>query len=708
MRIFGLNISKRNASANKPTSPLDDRWYQPFLFTQPTNGGVMVNPETAITNPTVYACVKVISETLASMPLITYKRDRKDPRSKDRASDHPVYFLLKNQPNSRMTAFEFKEMLTGHYLLRGNAYAQIIHAADGSINSLWPLHPGRMEVLPDYREGAADGAIVYKYHLQAGETILFEWNQIFHLRGPSDGGLTGRTPIDCFRDAIGLGLSMDAYISNFYSNSASPSGILTMPAGTTLSTKAKDRLREDWQKKYSGAYRAGNVAVLEDGVTWQAVGMSATDAQYIETEKMTDLKIARCFRMPPHKIGIMDKATYNNIEHQGIEYYTDTMLPHLKRFEQALERDILNVGKSDKYFIEFTVDSILRGDILTRYKAYSIARQWGWKSVNDIRAHENENPIEEGDTYLQPLNMIDASEATDYLMKDDAATQPGVKMEGEDPSDPTLNSKFSRLEEFVLRNMDIRNHQVLRGLQGLENVLEKRFSNIERVQKEQESRENQAKIAENEVKTSKKEDDILGPSFGAVRSSSVDMFAETISRFVRKEISARQNAQKKGKEDSFSEDFFPKQKEQLVEALRSQIRSYVEQVRFFAKGSERQVLSESKVPESVEAVSLLLVNEYVMKFTGSDDPDSTSRSMANYLVLTIEEYAAPGPSEARNFVPRVIEVPMPKRNEPEVVREEPKKTIKRRKFTKTKDEQGNVVFYLDEQEIPEEKEAVAK
>lgn len=616
MRIFGYNLSlRREARDDKPTSPTDDRWYQPFLFGSPTSSGALVNPHSALTHPTVYSCVKVISETLSMLPLILYKRGTADDE-KMRASDHPLYLLLKKTPNPRQTSLEFREMMTGHYLLRGNAYAQIIRSRDGKVHSLWPLHPGKMQVIANRNEATGEVEIIYKYALNDLKTILFASEEILHLKGPSDDGLVGRTPIDCFRDTIGLGMTMGTYQANFYANSASPSGILSLPAGKTLSPKAKDRLREDWKKKFSGTYQSNNIAVLEEGVTWQQIGMTSTDAEFVESEKMNDLKIARCFRMPPHKIGILDRATFSNIEHQGTEFYTDTMLPHLKRWEQVIDRDLLRGEKPDKYFAEFLVDAILRGDTITRYRSYAIGRQWGWLSANDIRKKENMNPIEGGDIYLQPLNMIEASLAEDYLMKEpegDDETLPDVKNEIDDPSNPTFNSK-NALKISLEKRLDI---------------LQKNSKKPIKIEEKQQDLTKKVIFSAEKAKN----------SLRGFSNLSRDIFTDFFSRMLTKESQAANVARRKDNFEEFEKKFYTEHSKFVKTHLRNLVLNYVEQVRFIASIENGSTIPEPSIDAAHKRVMDEIVEYYYNNFkeAKSDKILEYSVNIAEKLVQSIED-----------------------------------------------------------------------
>lgn len=633
MRLFGLNISRNKRSA-APTNPLDDKWYVNLPFMQNTAGGALVTPETALTHTTVYACVKVISETLSMLPLVLYKR-KGDGTSKDRAADHPLFQILKNAPNDRMTSMEFREMLTGHYLLRGNAYAQIIRTAGGEVDSLWPLHPARMEV----KVNSETNRVEYHYRLSNNQIYVFDYEEIFHLRGPSDNGLTGRTPLDCWREAVGLGMSIESYNANFFGNSAAPAGVITMGAGQELSDTARERFKEDWQKKFGGTKRAGGVALLEEGMAWQGVGMTSTDAQMLETDKNQDLKIARAFRMPPHKIGMMEHATYSNIEFQAIEFLTDTMMPHLIRWEQAITRDLLRGEKPDKFFSEFMVDAILRGDTTSRYKAYSIGRQWGWLSVNDIRGKENMNPVDGGDVYLQPLNMIEASKASDYLMKDPAKAAPkgDNKDPNADPGNPTIAQKAlqllveERLQAFA-REVDARNVMIGENVQQL-------FVKIE---------ENNQKLIENLPKPAPipekpaEIDNISDPGFFFVRQSAQSLFAESISLILRREINAVASLRRKKKDGAAEEEFYVEHREFAREKLVTSVALYMEQVRMLGSQHSCAVVSDAFVKRSNDEAINRFIDLYFEKYKNvGERVDEASGELAVILSQTIEKLAVP-------------------------------------------------------------------
>ena len=353
----------------------------------------------------VFACVRVISESLAQLPLILY---RQLTDGKERAKDHPLYRILHTKPNRWQTPYEFKRMLTGHAVLRGNGYARIAHTNGTAVSELIPLHPDRV------RPYWSNGAPAYEYTPPNGPTQIFLQSEMFHLRGYSDDGLMGLNPITLHREAVGLALATEDHGARLFSNGVRPSGILKM-AGHLKDEETRKRFKQSFREAYAGSAKSGETLLLEDGLEWSQVGMTSEDAQFLETRQFQKSEIASIFRVPPHMIGDLTRATNNNIEHQSLEFLTHTLGPWITCFEQAVTRDLIPQSEQEDLVAEFLADAMLRGDIQTRYKAYASGRQWGFLSANDIRRKENMNPIEDGDEYLTPVNMLPAGE------------QPGVK-----------------------------------------------------------------------------------------------------------------------------------------------------------------------------------------------------------------------------------------------------------------------------------------
>jgi len=380
-------------SLNRVDDPLN-------LFWRRSNTGVSVTETTALSVVTVYACVRILSETLASLPLLLYKRLG---RGKQRAVEHPLYQILHDVPNPEMNSFTFRETLMAHLVTWGNAYAEIEWDNYTKVKALWPLRPDRMQV---WRE---NGEIVYKYLLpnSAGIAVLPSY-RIWHIPGLGFDGLIGYSPITLAREAIGLSLATEEFGARFFSNGAAPGGVLEHPA--KLSKEAQENLRKSWNEMHSGLSNQHRVAILEEGMKWSKVGMPLNDAQFLETRKFQRNEIASFFHIPPHMIGDLERATFSNIEEQALEFVVYTMRPWLVRWEQSINQKLLTPDERAEYFAEFLVDGLLRGNIQARYQAYATGRQWGWLSANDIRELENQNPLpgEEGDIYLNPMNMVPA------------------------------------------------------------------------------------------------------------------------------------------------------------------------------------------------------------------------------------------------------------------------------------------------------------
>ena len=369
----------------------------PFFFGKSVSGK-NVNEFAAMQNSVVYACCKIISESIASLPLHVYQYKN---GGKEKVPKHPLYFLLHDSPNDEMTSFVFRETLMTHLLLWGNAYAQIIRNNLGKIAALYPLLPNKMNVLRD-----DDGEIFYKYRRLSEENpnfkekgeIILNRQDVLHIVGLGFDGLLGHSPIAVAKNAIGLSMACEEFGSNFFANGARPSGILKTP---TL-IKDPEKLRESWQSMYGGS-NAGKVAILEEGMTYESISIPPEDAQFLETRKFQIAEIARIFRVPLHLLNELDHATFSNIEHQNLEFVIYTLTSWITRWEQALNKTLFSENERGKFFVKFNVDGLLRGDYQSRMQGYATARQNGWLSANDIRELENLNPIpdeEGGNLYL--------------------------------------------------------------------------------------------------------------------------------------------------------------------------------------------------------------------------------------------------------------------------------------------------------------------
>lgn len=367
------------------------------------NSGKFVNEDTAMQVSAVYACVKVLAETVASLPLPLYKREQNG--GKEKAYAHPLYRVLHDLPNSDMTSFTFREVMMTYLLLWGNAYAQIIRDGQKRIIGLEPLKPQNMSITRDEKTKKL------KYQYTDGvKTIEFKQEQVFHIPALSFDGIKGISPIAQAREAIGLALATEEFGARFFGNGARPGGVLEHPGVV----KDPQKLRESWEAVYKGAKNAHKIAVLEEGMKYREIGIPPEDAQFLETRKFQLNEICRIFRVPPHLVGDLERSTNNNIELQSIEFVVHTVRPWLVRWEQAIFKSLLSEADKEIYFAKFNVDGLMRGDFNSRMAGYAVGRQNGWLSANDIRGLEDMNPIPKeqgGDLYLVNGNMVAASQA---------------------------------------------------------------------------------------------------------------------------------------------------------------------------------------------------------------------------------------------------------------------------------------------------------
>jgi len=357
-----------------------------------------------MTSAVVYACIQVLAQAIASLPLITYRR--LSSGGKERAPEHRLYSILHDAPNPEMTSYEFRAALVGHVCLFGNAYAEI-ERSDAGVNGLWPLRPDRMT--PNRDEGSN---LVYDYRLPNGLTKRFRFEQIMHWRGLSSNGVTGYSPVQQAAEAVGLDLATRQYGAKFFGNDSRPGGILRHPG--KLSTDAAGKLKASWESAFRGLTNAQRVAVLEEGIEWQAIGIPPEQAQFLETRKYTRSEIAALFRVPLHLIGDLERATFSNIEHQSLEFVKYTLMPWLVQIEQALRRDLFRISDGKRsHFAEHLVEGLLRGDSQSRAAYLQTMRQNGALNADEWRALDNMNPIggDEGTTFLWPANFIPAQQA---------------------------------------------------------------------------------------------------------------------------------------------------------------------------------------------------------------------------------------------------------------------------------------------------------
>ena len=422
------------------------------FFMGSSTAGKRVNERSAMQMTAVYSCVRILSEAVASLPIHVYKYN--DSGGKEKALDHPLYFLLHDEPNPEMTSFVFRETLMTHLLLWGNAYAQIIRNGKGEVVGLYPLMPDRMRVDRD-----ENGQLYYEYNLSSddaptmkGSAVVLKPSDVLHVPGLGFDGLVGYSPIAMAKNAIGLAIAAEEYGSKFYANGAAPSGVLEHP-GTI---KDPSRVRESWTQTFGGSANANKIAVLEEGMKYTPISISPNEAQFLETRKFQINEIARIFRVPPHMVGDLEKSSFSNIEQQSLEFVKYTLDPWVSRWEQSMIRSLLTADEKSTYFIKFNVDGLLRGDYQSRMNGYAIGRQNGWMSANDIRELENLDRIPAelgGDLYLINGNMTKLQDAGIFAAsgKEEDSDEEVLELDESEPDGDTAGTEDSHTERHHRR-----------------------------------------------------------------------------------------------------------------------------------------------------------------------------------------------------------------------------------------------------------------
>lgn len=387
-------------------------------------GSCDVNEQTAMQLATVWACVRAISEDVSKLPLKVYRWKSDDEREKVRG--HPVSKLLNRRANSYATpSMIVRETLLARALLWGNGYAEIERDNTGRPIGLWPLD--NVKVTPTVE----NGQLRYRYRGDSGE-INVPGDDMFHVRGLGGDGVCGWSVVRFARESMTLSRSAETFGSSFFRNGLRPSGVLKHPG--KLTDKAKINLRESLQKLFGGAQNVAKLLVIEEGMAFEKLTIDPNDAQFLETRQFQIPEICRWFRMKPHKVADLSRATFSNIEHQDLEYVGDTLMGWMVRVEQEADLKLFTPAEQQgEFYAEHLVAGLLRGDLKSRYDAYAQGRQWGWLSADEVRAKEGENPIPEGNgkLYLVPINMTTA---------DKVGQQPAAK-----PSDPAAPTPAVRL-----------------------------------------------------------------------------------------------------------------------------------------------------------------------------------------------------------------------------------------------------------------------
>ncbi len=374
----------------------DDFWFQPVGGT--SAAGASVTPVSALRLSVVYACVRVLSEAVAKLPIQMYQGEF------DEANDLPLAKLLRRKPNPWQTSFEFREMMQAHLCLRSNAYAQIVFSGS-KVAALVPCHPDRVDI-----EQTGEGRWRYKVRDWQGRGRVVLQDEMLHLKLLPMDGISGIATIAAQREAIGSALAAQDYAGRFLKNGAKHGGHWIEYPGKFADAEARKKFRDAFRAGMTGS-DAFTTPVLDQGMKMHELGMTNADAQFIESRKYSDVDLCRMFLVPPHMVGILDRATNNNIEFQGRAFYNDTLMGLLRRWEESLEAGLLTEDEQDSGLrIEFDVDEITRADMKTRGETYSSGIQAGWLTPNEARRRERLKPIDGLDEPLSPLNMTPAGQ----------------------------------------------------------------------------------------------------------------------------------------------------------------------------------------------------------------------------------------------------------------------------------------------------------
>jgi len=424
--IKQLDIKSATTTLRSPAT-----WLLDYLGTSETASGVRASQAAAYSLSGYYNGVRLISETLGSLPLNVYRRT---DAGREVATSHPVQLLLHKQPNPEMSAMVFRETLMAHVIDWGNAYVEIQRGSDGSPVNLWPLLP--RDTWPTRSE---DGALWYETWID-GTRYLFPAADVLHVPGLGYDGRKGYPLIQVAAESIGLNASQHSYSSKYFRNG----GHVSMVAETDgqLEPDGRERFKQELQATYGGLTNAHRIALLEHGVKLRATNLSHEDSQLIESMKFSVEEWARWFNLPPHKLKDLQNAHFTNIEHQNIEFVSDAIRPWAVRWEQEFDRKLF--FQKNTFYTKHVLEGLLRGDLRSRSESYAIGRNWGWLSVNEIREREEMNrlPSDTGDQYLVPLNMVPA---------DQAGQQPSE--EGDDSSRRVVQAAASRVIRYEAKRL---------------------------------------------------------------------------------------------------------------------------------------------------------------------------------------------------------------------------------------------------------------
>lgn len=398
--MFFSDLLGRGQPVSTVSDSKGDVWQGLLGSSRMSSSGVRVTPESAMALPSLQACVTLLAESLASCSPDLY--ERLDNGGRVVASAHPAFDVVRFVPNDFQTPYQYIEQNQCSAGLRGNSYVFIERREDGNIAKLWPLDTGKVSVLK--------GPDLMPYYRVAGHDDVLPMRLVHHVRWHSHNGYVGLSPIELHADTIGLADAVRRFTGKSFANGSTVAGVIERPkeVAAIKDNSSILKITDQWGEKFQGIDNHAKVALLQEGMTFKPVSMTNVDAEIVAILKLTGADIPRIFKIPLPMAGYLDEAKYNTMEQMFMHFVVFGLLPWAKRTEQAMNRDFLIPDDRRKYYFEFNLSGLMRGDQKSRYDAYAIGRQWGWLSVNDIRRLENLPPITGGDIYLQPLNMVDA------------------------------------------------------------------------------------------------------------------------------------------------------------------------------------------------------------------------------------------------------------------------------------------------------------
>lgn len=379
-----------------------DGGYVPTTIGAPSTAGIKVTPQNALQFSAVFACVRIIAETIGPLSWHVFEKNGTERLER---RDHPIDFLIHDEPNHEITANIFKEILIAHGNTWGNGYAEIERNLSGKPIALWPIEPHRVTVKRN-----ENGQIYYEIYQDDGTNYRLNPENVFHLRGLGYEGIVGYSPIRLAQESIGLGIAMEQFGSSFFGNGAHLSGVLEVPG--KLDEPAYKRLRESWNEMYRGTQNANKTGILEQGTKFSKISVPPEEAQFITSRQFQITEIARWFRVPPHKLAELSRATFSNIEQMAKEFVDDCIIPWVSRLEVEGNRKLLTrEERVGGLYTKINLRGLLRGDAQSRSAFYQTLMDRGVYSINEVRALEDENPVTGGDIRMVPLNMVSLDQA---------------------------------------------------------------------------------------------------------------------------------------------------------------------------------------------------------------------------------------------------------------------------------------------------------